>query len=481
MSATVIKEFLVALNFDVNKSGASTFASSIADASVKAATLGAAVLGAAAAVTKFVTSVASELDVVGDLAERTENAASEIDKMGYIAELTDSSINAVNTSLEALNKNAGDTAMGIGRAKKVFEEIGVEVKDANGKLKNSTDLMHEVAGAIKDMDKGQQQAVLERLGIDRTMLKMLTTDVSALSGEYDKMMEAAGFSFDEAVKNAGELEDAQIKLKLGMTKLKQAVAASFFKPLAKSFAQFNDLLIRSMPAIIKTITPIIAVVMKVADVFIFLGSVVLRGIGVIVDGLTKLNDITNGWAGYILAAAAAWTVLNGTFLASPIGLILALAAAIALLVDDFLGWQEGRESFIPWENWKNEVDLVIGFIDMLRSNIESSFSVIFGVVDALISLLTGDFSGAWIAAKDAANSFLGLFGNVADFAGKAMNYTPTPTPAQGAAMSGSGANVNQQTVINVNGGDPVATGRAVAGEQSRVNGDMARNMKGAIK
>jgi methyl-accepting chemotaxis protein len=481
VSATVIKEFLVALNFDVNKSGASTFASSIADASVKAATLGAAVLGAAAAVTKFVTSVASELDVVGDLAERTENAASEIDKMGYIAELTDSSINAVNTSLEALNKNAGDTAMGIGRAKKVFEEIGVEVKDANGKLKNSTDLMHEVAGAIKDMDKGQQQAVLERLGIDRTMLKMLTTDVSALSGEYDKMMEAAGFSFDEAVKNAGELEDAQIKLKLGMTKLKQAVAASFFKPLAKSFAQFNDLLIRSMPAIIKTITPIIAIVMKVADVFIFLGSVVLRGIGVIVDGLTKLNDITNGWAGYILAAAAAWTVLNGTFLLSPIGLILALAAAIALLVDDFQTWKEGGESLIPWENWKNEVDLVIGFIDMLRSNIESSFSVIFAVVDGLIKLLTGDFSGAWTAAKDAASSFMGLFKNTSDFADKAMNYTPTPTPAQGAAMSGSGANVSQQTVINVNGGDPVATGRAVAGEQSRVNGDMARNMKGAAR
>lgn len=454
MSATVIKEFLVALNFDVNKSGASTFASSIADASVKAATLGAAVLGAAAAVTKFVTSVASELDVVGDLAERTENAASEIDKMGYIAELTDSSINAVNTSLEALNKNAGDTAMGIGRAKKVFEEIGVEVKDANGKLKNSTDLMHEVAGAIKDMDKGQQQAVLERLGIDRTMLKMLTTDVSALSGEYDKMMEAAGFSFDEAVKNAGELEDAQIKLKLGMTKLKQAVAASFFKPMAKSFAQFNDLLIRSMPAIIKTITPIIAIVMKVADVFIFLGSVVLRGIGVIVDGLTKLNDITNGWAGYILAAAAAWTVLNGTFLLSPIGLILALAAAIALLVDDFLTWQEGGESLIPWENWIKEINMVKDAIAAFGNWLQPYADMIFGLFDKLQNL--GSFIGQNIPVM-------------------------TPSPAQGAAMSGSGANVNQQTVINVNGGEPVATGRAVAGEQSRVNGDMARNMKGAIK
>jgi len=484
VSATVIKEFLVALNFDVNKSGASTFASSIADASVKAATLGAAVLGAAAAVTKFVTSVASELDVVGDLAERTENAASEIDKMGYIAELTDSSINAVNTSLEALNKNAGDTAMGIGRAKKVFEEIGVEVKDANGKLKNSTDLMHEVAGAIKDMDKGQQQAVLERLGIDRTMLKMLTTDVSALSGEYDKMMEAAGFSFDEAVKNAGELEDAQIKLKLGMTKLKQAVAASFFKPLAKSFAQFNDLLIRSMPAIIKTITPIIAIVMKVADVFIFLGSVVLRGIGVIVDGLTKLNDITNGWAGYILAAVAAWTLLNGTFLASPIGMILALAAAIALLVDDFLVWQEGGDSLIDWGKWKEEIDIVTGIVDAFSANLNAKFQSFFATIDALSKLLSGDFVGAWRAAGIAVEDFgiksltaltpLGFLSGVVD-------SVMTPSPAQGAAMSGSGANVNQQTVINVNGGEPVATGRAVAGEQSRVNGDMARNMKGAIK
>ena len=89
MSSSVIKEFLVSLNFDVDKAGVSNFSSSIATASVQAAAMGAAVLGAAAAITSFVTGIASELDVVGDLAERTENAASAIDKMGYIAELTD--------------------------------------------------------------------------------------------------------------------------------------------------------------------------------------------------------------------------------------------------------------------------------------------------------------------------------------------------------------------------------------------------------
>lgn len=454
MSATVIKEFLVSLNFGVDKAGLGNFSSGIASASVQAAAMGAAVLGAAAAITSFVTGIASELDVIGDLSERTDTAASEIDKMGYIAELTDSSIGAVNSSLEALNKNAGDTSMGIGRAKKVFEEIGVEVTDANGKLKNSSALMYEVAEAIKGMDKGKQQAVLERLGIDRTMLKMLTTDVSALSAEYDKMMVAAGFSFDEAVANAGELEDAQIKLGLGMKKLKQAVAAGFIKGMAKSFKTFNDLLIKSMPAIIRAITPVISIIMKLADLFIFLGSQVLQIVGWIVGGFMDLNDATDGWAGYILAAAAAWVVLNSTFLASPVGIVLALAAAIALLVDDFQTWQEGGESLIPWENWIDEINMVKDAIAAFGNWLQPYADMIFNLFDKLQNL--GHFIGQNIPVM-------------------------TPSPAQGAAMSGSGANVQQETVININGGDPAATGRAVAGEQNNVNAQMARNMKGATR
>lgn len=455
MSATVIKEFLVSLGFDVDKAGVSDFSSSIATASVQAAAMGAAVLGAAAAITSFVTQIASELDVIGDLSERTETAASAIDKMGYVADLTDSSVEAVNSSLEALNKNAGDTANGIGRAAKTFDLIGVNVEDANGKLKNSADLMYEVGDAIKDMDKGKQQAVLGRLGIDKTMLKMLTQDVSALEKAYDDMDKAAGFSYDQAVKDAGALEDSQIKLGRTMKRLKQAIAVGFIKGIAKSFQTFNDLLIKSMPTIIRAITPIISIIMKVADTFIFLGGLVVQAVGWIIGGIMDLNDATNGLVGYILAAVVAWKLLNTTFLASPIGMIIALAAAIALLVDDFLVWQEGGESLIPWENWLKEINMV---------------------KDAIAAF------GAWL--QPYADMLFGLFDklqNLGSFIGMAAGDLMAPSPAQGAGMTGGGANVNQQTTINVNGGDPAATGRAIAGEQSRVNGDMARNMKGAIK
>jgi hypothetical protein len=58
----------------------------------------------------------------------------------------------------------------------------------------------------------------------------------------------------------------------------------------------------------------------------------------------------------------------------------------------------------------------------------------------------------------------------------------TPSPQAQAAVQGSNQNVNQQTEINVIGSaDPDATARSVAGQQSRVNADMTRNMKGVAR
>ena len=111
MSATVLKEFLVKLGFETDKGGMSKFSSSVADAVKIAATMGAAALAAAGAVTAFVTSVADSIDNLADVSGRTGEAASELDKLGYIATLTDSSIEASNASVENLSKNIGDAAM----------------------------------------------------------------------------------------------------------------------------------------------------------------------------------------------------------------------------------------------------------------------------------------------------------------------------------------------------------------------------------
>jgi len=58
---------------------------------------------------------------------------------------------------------------------------------------------------------------------------------------------------------------------------------------------------------------------------------------------------------------------------------------------------------------------------------------------------------------------------------------PAQADAEAARRGAAAVDLSQQTTVNVYGvSDPAAAGRAVAGEQDRVNGDMVRNMQGAF-
>ena len=58
------------------------------------------------------------------------------------------------------------------------------------------------------------------------------------------------------------------------------------------------------------------------------------------------------------------------FLASPIGIILALGAALALLYDDYKTWKEGGKSLFDWSKWTNGIETIINkikdFLDILN-------------------------------------------------------------------------------------------------------------------
>ena len=454
MSGTVIKEFLVQLGFDVDKSGADGFNSAIINASKTALAMGAAIATASAAVTAFVSKMAGEMDALVDVAEMTNTTAEAIDKLGYVAELSDSSFGAVTQSLKSVAANAGQTALGIGRAKVVFEEIGISVTDANGKLKDSSALMAEVGDKVKDMEKGKQIAIFEKLGIDATLIKTLTGDVGELQAQYDAMMTASGMNFNEAAAAASEFEDSQISLGLTLKKLQQVVASKFFRYFSDSFKKLNEWIVLNMPRIVAAITPVITTVMVLAETFVQLGKYVVDAISFILGGLSQLNDLLDGIPGYIALAVAGWYALNAAFMASPMGLaiagVVALAAAIALLVDDFNVWKEGGKSFLPWQDWIDEIDKVKTAFTEFMNWLQPYTDIIFNLFDKLGSL--GSFIGQNI---------------------------PVSIPSVGGA--GTRQSVNQQTVINVNGGDPQATARAVAGQQDSVNANMTRNLKGATQ
>jgi len=485
MAAGVLKEFLVSIGFQVD--GEQQMQTSMGKATAIMAGVGAAAVAAGGALFAFTNSVAKELDALSDLAIRAGSTAEAMAELGYVAGLNDSSFEAATASVERLGRVAGEAFMGAGPGIEVFKAIGINVKDANGELKNSNDLMWEVGDAIKDMGSGQQGAILQKLGIDPTMLATMTGDMAALRDEYTALNDSVGLDTNKAAAAASDFRDALGKIQHVVSTLGKALAATLMPKFTAAMDRLRRMVVEMLPKIMGTIKPVINVIMAVAEVFIALAYRITQGAGVIIGWLSKINDATGGWAAGILGAVAAWKYLNLAFLATPIGAVLALAAAIGILIDDFLTWKEGGDSLINWDAWKSEIDAATAVIDFFRDMIASSFNVIFAIVDTFVSVFTGDFARAFRAVEEIMNTFMetagrvgGAISSIASSVDGFFNSSDKPITPTGAA--GSTQSVNQNTTINVTGAtDPAATAKAVSGAQATVNGDMARNMKGATR
>lgn len=385
MASSVIKEFLVSVGFDVKDP--QKFDSAMANAAKSVAIVGASITAASAALFGWANSVSKDLDKLSDLSIAAGVTASALDELGYVASLMDSSLESAASSLQGLGRVAGETMMGVGRGKAVFESLGISVQDANGKLKSTPALMEEVGTAIKDMERGQQTAVLSKLGIDHTMLQTLTSDVSGLKDEYKKLTDASGISIEQAAQDASDFQDAFTKLGRVTDILSKSLIASFLPKFTAGMDRFRKLMIEAMPAIIDTVKPFIRAIMTASTALI-----------AIITRIFQFNKALGGIPAYIAAVAVAWKLLSKSFLMTPLGAIIAgitaLAAAILLLIDDFLTWRDGGESLIPWDNWKEEIDFVIKIVSAFTNWVIETFKRFWA---AVTDIFTGGTEGIkWI-------------------------------------------------------------------------------------
>lgn len=484
MAGNVIKEFLVSLGFEINDSQFNKFTKGIASATVQVAKLGAAAIAAAAGVFYGIAKIADSYDALGDLGNRVNATVAEIEELGYVAKLTGSSVEAANSSLEGLSQTMGLAAMGMGRGLEVFKKLGIQVKDSNGKLKSTAEVMDEIGVKIKGLERGQQIAILSRLGIDPTMIEAVTGNTAELRAEFQQLYKTVGLDSNKAAEESGKFNDSLDRLGFTLSTIYKAVGVKFIPKLTEGMDRLRKAIVQQVPQIIAGFEPIIRMILRVGEFFLTLALRVL-------SLFAKLNAATSGWASYILAALAAWRLLNLGFLATPIGMVIGLAVAIAALIDDFLTWKEGGDSLIDWKAWEPAINAAIAGITALGNVIQNVFMGAVNIVAALISLLTGDFSGAWGFVGKAIQNVLGVFSSALDYLskiggfitaiGSGINQTFAKVP-NGAKPAGGGVNMNQSTQISVNGStNPESTARAVGGAQNMVNAGMARDMRGAVR
>jgi hypothetical protein len=475
------------------------------------------------------------------LADATGTAVDQLEELDFVAEQTGASQDALHSSLQGLTEALGGAAIGQGGLE-TFHRLGIRVKDANGNIRDTVDVLMEVGDKLEGMDKAKATMYMGQLGIDRSMLRMLTSDVDGLRETYREMYRAVGVDSNQAAEDFRKFTGEVNGLKTMFRMVGDGVAAILVGDMGKDVVRFRQLIQENVGKIIPVLKGIVGVILRIGKAFFALTARLMTWVGMIVDWFGKLDDGTQKLILGVLAFGAAWRWLNLAFLATPIGAIVTGLIALLGLIDDFMVWKEGGDSLIDWGPWADDIDSIMdavsGLLDILGQLWNTIKGPLFDVIgtlaniflgalktmmsayvdwiSVLVSLFRGDFTGAiegvrkvfghlWEMVKATAANFKEIFGFVGKILGKVAEYVGggiasaqgfgddksgpanapvlMPAPAQMLpAPAAAGTSINASTVVHVDGArNPDATGRAVAGQQNRVNSDLVRHARGAAR
>lgn len=423
----VIKEFLVALGFRIDEAGLKKFVGGISSASLRIMAFGTTATAAAGVIVNSIDNIAKESAKLDLLAQRLHTTASELDDFGDAAEIMGIGQDVAFDSLTALNRVIGQAALGVGRGKVIMEKLGIAVKDANGHVRSTTDVMDDLQAKLSKMDRGQSIAIMEKLGLDPALLRMFNGELgntSKIGKELSDIDSSVGFDFEKAqseskayVKDNREMMVQIRLLKMWLDKLWERVAVDLMpkvrvgmKNVSKAFESFRKMLQSDGKKIVASIEPIIETIMDIGSGFLTLvgrlATVAGRLIGTVVGIFNRLNDATNGWIKWIAAALIAWKVFNLGFLATPLGIIFSIGIALLALYDDYMVWKEGGDSLIDWSKWQVGVELLLGAIDTIINSFSFLADGIGYTISALKALWSGDSTGFF---NEMANAAVSLF------------------------------------------------------------------------
>lgn len=125
------------------------------------AVVGAAALAVGAAVAAGVRESLNAADDMGKAAQKFGVAVEPLSRLKHAADLSDVSMDQLGTGLQKLGRNMAEVAGGGGKqAARAFDALGISVKNADGTLKSTDQVLNEVAGKFGNMQDGAGKTAL---------------------------------------------------------------------------------------------------------------------------------------------------------------------------------------------------------------------------------------------------------------------------------------------------------------------------------
>lgn len=467
--AGVIRDFMVALGFKTDNSGLKQMQDAMGGVELKAAALKGALLALATGAVVAVRQTASELDKLYFSSQRIGASVTNINAYGNaIAQLGGSAEGAVG-SLESLAEKMRNSPGYEG----MLNSLGVNTKEANGSMRDRVEVMKDLSGVLSKMPAYQANAYASSLGIDQnTLLAMRDGKFVSNMDKYQKIQKELGMS-DDLAKSGNEFmteyRDLTMMTKTGF----QVIVMQAGKALIPILRLLNQMLQAGISAF-SQLNPQIKEGLAVGLRFAML-AVVFGGFFKVFGMIFKFIPMLKSFIGLL-------KLFRLAFLASPIGIILALAAAIGLLYDDYKTWRDGGKSLFDWSKWTNGIDTIIG-------KIKDFLEILDQVKDKVVNFVQKVLTDPAGAIKEVAEVAADGVKNLAQKGVDALNDKIAETEKGAKALDKIGettaktlaflGNEKAKKAVEINEGKPAVTAKGLAiGVAKGVQGTVKRSLSG---
>lgn len=378
---------------------------------------GGALAGLAGMAYKSVTAA----DELVTLSKQTGIATDELQKMKYASDLVDVSVEEITGAMTKMKKNMASTSKDTQAA---FAQIGVSVTDANGQLRNTTDVFYEVLQGLSGIKNETERDIvaMQLFGKSADQLAGIIDDGGESLKSLGQEAQDLGLIMSEdTLSSLNDVNDSIDKLKAKANgeiaqsgaKAMEALMPVFEKVLdamSKALDYIGSLdadqikMIATLLAVVASISPVAKAISNVTGLISTLTGTVIPKVITICGKLTgtvlpKVMSVLKMFPGLGITAA-----------------IIALVALIATKGDEIQKIVNKVCDFVKnllnnLMNWLNNHGLnVLGsFVKTIIGLIDNLKSILNGIIDFIRGVFTGDWKRAWSGVVEI---LTGLFGGI---------------------------------------------------------------------
>lgn len=221
--------------------------------------IAAGVAAGTAALVGLATSASESLDAVQKGAQQMDMSYESYQKLSYACDRSGLSIDNLSKGTKNITKDMADAANGVKGATDKYDELGVSLKNADGTMRSTDEVLQDTLFALADMEDTTQRNALAADMFGASYQDMLPLLNSGSEGIKDLMQNAEDLGLvmsDEAVDAGAAFGDQMADVKDSLASVATQVGAQVM-PLISDVLKF---ILDHMPEIQSVITSVVSAI-----------------------------------------------------------------------------------------------------------------------------------------------------------------------------------------------------------------------------